>query len=84
MIGTGQEVHEPVETVPLPNSSRRINERAVALRRAKDTWLRSIMNADWILREPEESSFNLMTMQEMESIITFETDSRVDTRVKTG
>ena len=43
----GKELYEPVERVPLPNSSRSTRERAVELRRAKDTWLRSIMNADW-------------------------------------
>jgi hypothetical protein len=56
-----EERYEPVERVPLPNSSRRTRERAVELRRARDTWFKSIMNADW----------------------TFDTDSRVDMRVKT-
>ena len=36
----------PVSTVPFPNSSNRTSERLVALRSERDTWFRSIMNAD--------------------------------------
>jgi hypothetical protein len=35
-----------VAMVPFPNSSRRTRERAVQFRRAKETWLRSIIKAD--------------------------------------
>lgn len=37
----------PVGRVPLPNSSRTSRERAVQFRRARETWFRSIMKADW-------------------------------------
>jgi hypothetical protein len=36
----------PVDKVPLPNSSSRIRDRDVQFRKAKETWFKSIMNAD--------------------------------------
>lgn len=43
---TERKDYEPADSVPFPNSSSNIKDRAVLPLRASDTWLRSVMKAD--------------------------------------